>query len=182
MLPAFQPFPLLPVLAQAGGLAVARRAEGITGGALGVVAPVAAFRLVAEGRGALAQGSFNLGLAVAGDAHPHGNHGIHSGQIDLAALLALQHVLAVALVGIEGAAGGRCKRDGGAGGAFLVRWALAGQPLVLRVDPAGQGQGFDALPPLGLEQCHFGIAAVFLLMLGLAVLIAGGAVRVDGPG
>jgi hypothetical protein len=78
-------------------------------------------------------------------------------KIDLAALLALQHVLAVALVGIEGTAGVRCKLNGSAGCGFSLLWAFAGQPPVLRVDPAGQGQGFDALPPLGLEQFHFGI-------------------------
>jgi hypothetical protein len=41
--------------------------------------------------------------------------------------------LAVALVGIEGTAGARCKLDGGAGCAFLVLWACAGQPLQLGV-------------------------------------------------
>jgi len=35
---------------------------------------------------------------------------------------------------------------------------------------------------LGAEQAHFGKAAVFPLVLGATVLVAGGAVRVDGPG
>ena len=77
---AYVPVPLdFRPLAQAGGFAVAVSAKCIAGGALGVVAPVAAFRLVAESRGALAQGSLNVGLVVAGHTHPHGDHGIHSG-------------------------------------------------------------------------------------------------------
>ena len=85
------------------------------------------------------------------------------------------------LVSVDRAAAGRCKLQGGLGFAALGLLRLQGRlPLILGVDLAGQGQRLDALAALGLEQAHFGIAAVLALVLGLAILVAGCAVRVDG--
>ena len=54
-----------------------------------------------NGRGTLADGALDGRLIVAGDAHPHGDHGIHAGQVHLPAALPLDHVAVMPQVGVD---------------------------------------------------------------------------------